>query len=168
LKDIVVVSSKPEEGSSVGGKIVCPCGGDAFALMFPGQTHEYNGEIIPCMAEIDGNFFFVLRADCLRCRAQHLLFDADFHGWNGFICHDEVQASLPRPNLVAWSCRDCGGEAHRLDLSISGESLDDFKENAGDDFPAESWPEAFGWLSVSVSCVSCGETTEELVSLETM
>ena len=103
----VVSPAEAQEENCVEGKVVCTCKRDEFSLMYPGQTHEYDGQVIPCTAEIGGNFFFILRADCLNCQNQHLLFDSHLHGWNGFICHEEEQAGLPRPALVAWKCLEC-------------------------------------------------------------
>lgn len=168
LREIVVPSLVQREENSVEGRVVCVCGDEEFSLMYPGQTHEYNGEIIPCTAEIGGNFFFVLRGDCLKCKIQHLLFDADFHGWNGFICHEEEQAALPRPDLIAWKCLNCGSEAHKLEITIVGEDVEEFEENAGEKFGPDSWPEAFGWFSLDVCCVGCEKITKDLVSYESM
>lgn len=39
---------------------------------------------------------------------------------------------------------------------------------AGEDFDAERWPDAFGWFSLDTSCVACGKVSPELVSHETM
>jgi hypothetical protein len=136
--------------------------------MYPGQTHTYEGELIPCTAEVEGHYFFLLRADCPKCNALHLLFDSHFHGWDGFICHDKEKAALPRPELKAWRCLGCGGEEHKLVMKFTGESLEDFEENAGEEFGPESWPDAFGWITVDTTCVECGKRTEGLVSYETM
>jgi hypothetical protein len=136
--------------------------------MYPGQTHEAGGETIPCTAEIDGEFFFLVRADCAACERQHLLLDADFHGWNGFVCHDEAKASLPRPPLVAWRCLACGGVDHTASVQIQTEGKQDFVDQVGEDFDAERWPDGFGWFAMSIRCVSCPHETGEWVSYETM
>ena len=167
LKGVVIPSGQSEE-CTVEGKVACPCGSENFRLMYPGHTHTCRGELIPCTAEIEGHYYFVLRADCSNCDTVHLLFDSHFHGWDGFICHDIEMAALPRPELTAWTCLGCGGDEHKLVVKIAGESLEDFEENAGEDFGPESWPEAFGWITVDASCVKCGKRTEELVSYETM
>lgn len=164
----VVSPAEEQEENCVEGKVVCTCKRDEFSLMYPGQTHEFDGQVIPCTAEISGNFFFILRADCLNCQNQHLLFDSHLHGWNGFICHEEEQARLPRPALVAWKCLECGGVGHKLDIRINGESQEEFEENAGEEYGLDAWPEAFGWISVSVSCTTCGKRTDDLVSYESM
>jgi hypothetical protein len=168
LREIIVPALIQEDDHSVKGRVVCPCGEDEIELMYPGQTHEYNGSLIPCTAMIDDKFFFLLRADCPKCNSQHLLFDADFHGWDGFICHNKEQASLPRPPLFAWKCSSCGSTRHKVEMTVSGESIEEFEENAGEEFGIECWPESFGWVSVDVCCGNCQNVTTDLVSYETM
>ena len=73
-----------------------------------------------------------------------------------------------RPALVAWKCLECGGVGHKLDIRINGESQEEFEENAGEEYGLDAWPEAFGWISVSVSCTTCGKRTDDLVSYESM
>ncbi len=152
----------------VDAKILCPCGSDKFELMFPGQTQEFEGEEIPCTAEIDGKFFFRLEARCTRCSRQHLLLDADFHGWNGFVCHDQEQGALPRPPLQPWRCLSCSNTEHHIRVRVQNEGQEDFLENTDGEFPPDRWVDAFGWFSVDIHCTKCGSKKIEWVSYETM
>jgi len=93
LRGIVVPRASDVDERPLSADVRCSCGGTAFELLYPGQTHELRGEIIPCTAQISGRFFFVLRAVCAHCSSDHLLFDADLHGWDGLVCHDSVQAA---------------------------------------------------------------------------
>jgi len=97
LQGFVVPTDSADDEEALSAAIRCPCGEAKFELLYPGQTHEYDGQEIPCTAEIDGNFFFVLKSRCSVCGREHLLLDKDFHGWNGFICHEPDQAAFPRP-----------------------------------------------------------------------
>ena len=168
LQEFVVPSDSLVDEEALSAAIRCPCGEAKFELLYPGQTHEYDGQEIPCTAEIGGNFFFVLKSRCSSCGREHLLLDADFHGWDGFICHDPVKAALPRPKLVAWQCHGCGGTKHTGTVHIQTQGKDDFISEAGEDFDSERWPDAFGWFSLDLTCSKCGKESRELVSYETM
>lgn len=62
LKGIVVPRDRIIDEQPLTADVRCTCGQMTFELLYPGQTHEYKGEIIPCTAEIRGRYFFVLRA----------------------------------------------------------------------------------------------------------
>jgi len=146
----------------------CPCGANRFDLLFPGQTHAHQGETIRCTANINDNFFFLVKARCTHCHKEHLLLDSDFHGWNGFVCHDPNQAALPRPPLVAWKCLACGATEHEAAVQIQTEGMQDFVSESGGKFDEKRWPDGFGWFSMAIKCTTCSKETPEWVSYETM
>ena len=168
LRGIVVPRDSIIDETPLSADVRCPCGERVLELLYPGQTHQHAGELIPCTAEIDGRYFFVIRARCSGCSAEHLLLDADFHGWNGFVCHDPAQAAIPRPALIAWKCQACSGTRHTMAVHIQTEGRDDFIEQAGDGFDGDRWPDAFGWFSLDLTCVACGKASADFVSYETM
>ncbi len=168
LVDCVIPKDASIDENPLDADVRCPCGLTRFELLYPGQTHEYNGEIIPCTAEVEGKFFFVLKARCTGCQREHLLLDADFHGWNGFVCHDPEQAALPRPPLVAWKCLSCEGTEHQACVQIQTEGKEDFSEESDGEFDEDRWPDGFGWFSVAIKCTTCDKDTPEWVSYETM
>jgi hypothetical protein len=148
--------------------VQCSCGSRIFELMYPGQTHEVEGQLIPCTAEINGSFFFRIEVRCTQCAEKHLLFDADFHGWDGFVCRDEVQASLPRPPLETWRCLSCQEPGHTARVQVQNEGQEDFLDNAPTGIDPSRWVDGFGWFSMSISCAHCSCETSEWVSYETM
>lgn len=168
LQGLVVPLDSTIDEEALRATVRCPCGDTKFELLYPGDTNEHDGEVIPSTTEIDGKFFFVLKARCASCSREHLLFDADFHGWDGFVCHDSARASLARPQLVPWPCQGCGGTKHAGVVQIQGQGKDDFIAEASGGFDADRWPDAFGWFSLDLSCSKCGKETRELVSYETM
>ena len=168
LQDCVVPLDSAIDEEALSAAIRCPCGEAKFELLYPGETTEYEGEMIPCTAEIDGNFFLVLKARCASCSREHLLLDADFHGWNGFICHEPDQAALPRPQLVPWQCNGCGEQEHTGTVHIQTEGKEDFISEAPEEFDVNRWPDAFGWFSLDLVCSKCGKESRDLVSFETM
>lgn len=137
-------------------------------LLDPGQTHDYQREPIPCTAEIDGAFYFLVKAICENCGSSHTLFDKEFHGWDGFVCHEAGQAARPPPPLEEWECLTCGGKRHTARIALEAQGKQDFIEEAGDEFPVDRWPDAFGWFDKSIACTECGKATATWVSYETM
>jgi hypothetical protein len=168
LQGIVVPLSSGIDEEALSATVRCPCGDTKFELLYPGQTHEYAGKTVPCVAEIEGKFFLVLKSRCAGCGREHLLLDADFHGWNGFVCHDPVQAALPRPQLVPWLCLGCGEARHSGVVHIQTEGKADFISESEGGFDADRWPDAFGWFSLDLTCSSCGKESPSLISYETM
>ena len=168
LQGLVVPPDGNLDEEPLEATVRCTCGGESFEMLVVDAIAEIDGVKIPVTAKRDGAFFFRLEAKCLKCVRQHLLFDADFHGWNGYVCHEAAQASLPRPPLVPWSCVDCGAKCHAASIRIYSEGQSDFVENAGDDFPAERWMDGFGWFYASITCDNCKKQSDDWVDYETM
>jgi hypothetical protein len=168
LQGLVVPLDSEIDEEALSATVRCPCGEVRFDLLYPGQTHEYNGRMVPCVAEIDGKFFLVLKSRCAGCAQEHLLLDADFHGWNGFVCHDPAQAAVARPQLVAWACQACGESKHTGVVHIQTQGKDDFISEAEGEFDVNRWPDAFGWFSLDLTCSKCGKESQGLISYETM
>lgn len=167
LKNVLTSTNEIEDEEILVGKLRCRCGSEKFKLMYPGQTHEYEGHIFPCTAEIDGNFFFLIKAICEGCNLEHLLFDEHFHGWDGVMCHDAKKANLPRPPLVPWKCLSCGDLSHKVTVKIAFESKENFIEQSRGEFAEDIWPDAFQWIWMSIACCKCGLETKDWVDYET-
>jgi DNA-directed RNA polymerase subunit N (RpoN/RPB10) len=154
--------------AALDAEVVCACGSMRFQLLFPGLTHVVDDEQVPCVAEFNRRFFFLIKARCTSCGREHLLIDQDFHGWNGFVCHDRAQAAIPRPTLVPWNCLACGKTEHEAEVQIQTEGRRDLIANSNGQISEDRWPDAFGWFSMSIRCTACGKHTNQWVSLETM
>ena len=168
LVDCVVPNDTTIDETPLEARVRCPCGSMRFRILFPGQTHVYDNETIPCTAELAGTFFFLVKAHCTHCNREHLLLDQDFHGWNGYVAHDPKQALLPRPQLTPWKCLSCSGTEHEAMIMIQTEGKRDFISEAGDAFDADRWPDGFGCFNMGVKCTSCGKETPQLICCETM
>jgi DNA-directed RNA polymerase subunit RPC12/RpoP len=168
LKKCVIPGSSKIDETALKAKVQCPCRGKVFEMLYPGKTHMFQGKRYPCVAEIKKKFFFLITAKCVACGKEHLLLDKDFHGWDGFVCHDSKQAKLPRPVLVSWKCLECGGLPHKAHVEIQTQGKEDFVSETGGKFPTKRWPDGFGWFTLSVECAKCGFKTPEWVSYETM
>ena len=168
LRGAVVPLDAVQDEAGLSAAVRCTCGDDRFVLLYPGQTHLYEGTKIPCTSQIGGQWYFVVASRCAGCGREHVLLDDDFHGWNGFVCHDPDKAALPRPPLVAWTCQACGASVHRGVVHIQTQGSEDFIAEAGDEFDPERWPDAFGWFSLDLTCAGCGLESPGLVDYETM
>ena len=168
LRNLVSRADSIADESALEAALRCPCGSEGFRLMFPGETHQHAKEPIPCVASIEGEHFFLVRADCASCGEGHVLLDQDFHGWNGWVCRDSAQAALPRPSLSVWSCLSCTSESHSARVTIQTEGKEDFVDEAGDAFDSERWFDGFGYFQLGIACLQCEKATPEWVGLETM
>ena len=167
LKNYVFPIDSIKDDNVFLGAVHCSCGNETFELLYPGQTKDVNGLTIPCTAEFEGHYFFLVKAFCTRCEKEHLLFDKDLHGWDGFICHDEEQASLPRPPLIKWKCLSCNGLEHRCFIRIYNQTKQEFVIEVGNEINENSWPNAFEWFSMSITCCKCKLETEAWIDYET-
>ena len=168
LAECVVPKDSAVDENPLDAVVRCPCGSIVFDLLYPGQTKEIQGERFPCTAEVDGNPFLVIQARCIACQGAHLLLDSDFHGWNGFVCHDVRKAAIPRPSLVLWTCLSCGATAHEASVQIQTEGRTDFVNECDGKFDADRWPDGFSWFSMAIRCIGCGRHTRDWISYETM
>lgn len=168
LKSIVIPREKSVDEEPFVGDLLCRCGSKSFRMNYPGKTQEFKGKVHPCTIEIDGNFFFLIKAICTKCDMEYLLFDKHFHGWDGFLCHDKKEASLPRPVLVPWECLSCGNMGHKVTIEVSSLGKDDFMDATKGKFGEDKWQDAFEWIWISIECTKCGLKTENWVDYETM
>lgn len=168
LRNILIPRDKVLNEELLIGDVICHCGNRAFNVMYPGKTQEYEGREHPCTIEINGEFFFLIKAVCSKNNEEYILFDKDFHGSDGFLCHDEEQANLPRPPLVNWKCRSCNASSHEISVKISSQGKDDFMEVTEEEFDESRWPDAFEWIWITIKCSKCGLVTDDWVDYETM
>ncbi len=149
------------------GDVKCSCGNRVFHVMYPGKTQEYKGSKYPCTIEINGNFFFLIKVNCPKCNEEYTLFDKHYHGWDGFLCHDNMKAELPRPKLICWKCRSCKSSTHEVSITLSSQGKDDFVDAADGEYDESKWPDAFEWIWITIKCSECGLVTEDWVDYET-
>jgi hypothetical protein len=168
LREIVRPADTRVDEDPFVGKLRCTCTGERFRVLNLPYYHVGNGKVTLVTAEIKGKFFFIIRAQCVACEKDHLIFDKDFHGWNGFVCHDEKQAKLKRPKVEVWQCPECDGDAHEVTVAIAGEGREDFAEETEGQYDEDRWPDAFGSIGIGIKCCNCGGELPEWVSYETM
>jgi dipeptidyl aminopeptidase/acylaminoacyl peptidase len=109
------VASQCRRNRSV-AHLQCPYGGKKFSLLHAGATREQNGVKFPKDTKVGDAYFMMIKAVCAQCHAEHLIFDKDFHGWNGFVVNTGERAQ--RPELVAWICTACGKTDHSATVAF--------------------------------------------------
>lgn len=134
------------------GKVACKCGCEEVIFLQPEE-------------DIGPSY---LKAKCPTCLKEYLLFDTDYHGWDGWICHNEESAAKDRPEIHPIECEKCSNKTHEVVVIIDSQGKQDFIEEAGDGFDIERWQDAFEWITIDIKCSECGKVTKELVSYETM
>jgi hypothetical protein len=137
-------------------------------MLHTGATYESHGTIRLCSTEVDGNLFFRIAAKCSGCGTEHLLFDKDLHGWNGFMCLQRLRGQQHSPPpLVAWRCKACGNASHKADVVIASMDKEEIIEESGGLFDDANWQEGFGWVSIDICCAACNYRHKSWVSFET-
>jgi hypothetical protein len=170
LQACVEVDEFDPEYSCVKGTVKCHCGSQVFVPLFPGATLKIDGRPCPCAVETDEASFFLIKARCPECQREYLLFDQDYHGWDGFRCHFPGHGLLPRPALKAWECLSCANKRHGIQLKIDLVSRDIYEEElrvSNEPFDEEKWLLSFEWIWMAITCCECGLVTKNWVDYET-
>lgn len=167
LKDILFPVGNDNSELSVTGKIKCKCGSENFRIQIVGDDSQYNDSQVIKVAEISGKYFLIIKVVCNDCSSQHLIFDNDYHGWNGFVCGGDNR-DVERPQTKQWNCDKCANEIHKMTVQINSQGKDDFMEEGGDEFGEENWVEGFDWITIEIECSNCNKTNPEWISYETM
>jgi hypothetical protein len=154
------------EDDVVTATVRCPCGCKQLEFHYPGVTQLYQGRPHPCSAEIEGLYYFIIKAVCTACHREHLLFDGQIHGKADLIGAKMSEADLPK--LWPWRCLECGTAAHKAQVKIVSDYKDRYFEfGYAERFGVDRWPDAYGWFAMSIQCAGCGYNTPEWVSYET-
>lgn len=148
--------------------VQCPCGGKKFRLLHSGGVWEDDkGDKRPSATNGESGSYLVIKATCAACQAEHLLFDMDFHGWNGFVCRTDAHLR-PRPDLIHWHCTKCGQQEHTATVGVFSEGRQDAIEESGEFLTEANWQEGFGSIGIATKCCGCGHKAEDWLSFETM
>ena len=88
--------------------------------------------------------------------------------WNGFLNEEKKYSSNEGISYKIWQCQNCNSPDHSIEIKINSEGKDFFIEESEDNYPEDSWKEAFGWITINTKCNSCGVVNNEWISYETM
>lgn len=167
LEKILIPMGDENTEFHVDGCIRCSCGCESFHIkVYANITKGY-----PQVMEYGDGFAFVVKVICADCGKEHLIFDDNKHGWDGFVCHAGVE--VPDNKLKSWKCPDCGCDVHEIRVSISSQGKDDFIEESGiadgdSTFNEDDWVNAFEWITIGLKCHHCGHDDERWIDYETM
>lgn len=90
----------------------------------------------------------VFRVTCTACGHEITVFDSRYHGYDALYC-DELtpEAKAYEPSFRPTGNRD--GSPMRIALKLEhDESLEEFRENVGDEATSEEYANAFTWIWV--------------------
>lgn len=161
LRGILRIDTKHSDAEQIRGDVVCKCGCERFRILHNADA-PYN-ESLP-YGEHDG---MKIKGICADCGAALLLLDAAIHGYDGFVCHD--YKSAPESSLSPLKCSKCGQDIFGVRLDIEAEDKEQFIEecvsDAPDEFAPEDYVDAFGWITVTVTCDAC-HAKDDWIDLE--
>jgi len=172
LADCVVPDDPWLDEEPFHGIVKCSCSGTRFNLLYVGQLRINGDRAVVTQVQNDGAWYYVIRASCPKCGKRHVLYDKDYHGWNGFVAYDVEQRRRPRPADAEFRCLKCNGDMHRIRLHILSEGRADFIDqsmgNENSQFEEGDWPNAFGSISFDIICVGCDLQTSDWAGDESM
>ena len=151
LRGMLVNAVLPVQTSwgDVTGDISCLCGNRELSLLYSGDRNQDEHFLAPL--HIDGHFFYRWSFRCNRCWREELIFDSDFHGYNGLHANSNECREQPRPSLSIWECHKCGYRQHSISILVRLD-VDAIEEGVN----AEHWYDAYEWFSLSTRCEGCG------------
>ena len=174
LKNILVPKGEENDEFFVTGEIVCECGNKEFDISYIGNYED--GIVTLC--EFEGVFYLAIKCECKKCGKVHLIFDDNFHGWNGFVCSEENRfkgyENFPIDEFEkSWECPECSNQNHELVVSISSEGKDDFiseliENHDNPKFVEDDWVNGFSWITIGTKCTKCGHEDKDWINYETM
>lgn len=167
LIEIFELAGSDNSEYSASGNLQCKCGSRDFQIHMVGDDSQYKKLHVIKVQELDGKFYLIIKAKCTNCSSIHLVFDNDFHGWNGYVCGGDSR-EMARPETKLWNCPKCGSEKHGMLLHIESQGKNDFLSEGGEEFGEENWIEAFSWITIETECSECKEHNKGWISYETM
>lgn len=96
-----------------------------------------------------------LVAKCSGCQKEIVIYDANKHGYNGFVCKDNEEDDTP---LEKYSCVECGIDSFKVTVYIESSGKDVFEEDVLEyeeqgEFTMDDWVDAFDSICVGLECI---------------
>jgi hypothetical protein len=170
LKSNLVLINYRVNKSIAQADLQCKCGCLNFEVLYPGSTINIDGRVYPYSYETDTDSFFLIKVKCVECQSEYLIFDEDFHGWDGFYCHDLRHAALARPKLTPWTCLSCGQIPHKVSIKLDHTDRKEYEEmqySKKRPFIENEWLLSFEWIWIGITCSNCNLSTPDWSDYET-
>jgi hypothetical protein len=131
------------------GDLRCPCGSETLEFHWAGTDRVATGP----------RQKFAVRAICVRCGREHLLFDSGLHGWDVLLSARRHAAPCALP-FHPWHCPACAASGHRgtIRLTVVPDARDLALFSAGKIDPSQR-NDAFTDLTMDLTCSGCGRQT---------
>jgi hypothetical protein len=151
------------------GHVQCPCGSRKIRLSTSRIGNE-NGKRFPETAQLGNMFYSIITAVCAECGKDHVLFDANLHGWNAVVCREARSDTAVAANspMIGWTCDRCDAREHSASIELISEGRQDALDESGGALDESNWQEGFGCINISIACCHCGRKVQNWVSYETM
>ena len=139
----------------VRGQLSC-CGSHRFAISYFGkmETGLFCRKTIYPQEDI-----LALNAKCQLCRREIHVFNSITDGYDGYASIDTFSHLYELNELF---CPKCTKAEFSISLSFEYQSEEELLEDGVQDYR-----NAFSWIWISPTCLSCGKTYKNLVDMET-
>lgn len=168
LQKIIIPKGTKNNEFQFYGQLTCSCGNNHFEVLYVGDDTYYAKERTIKVVEIGKKYFLIVKAQCKQCHKIHLLFDKDYHGWNGFVCEGFGSRIHPRPKSKKWNCINCSNSEHKVNINIFSKGQQDFIEETEGQLNKTDWVEGYSLIRIGIECVFCGLSNKGWTSCETM
>lgn len=135
-------------------------------LLPEGECNENEINCHPTCVRCNDNTFYIdtnesgsfVKLECIDkdCDTDFVLFDANKHGWNGYVCNEKY----PNEPVHRMCCPECQNDHFALHMRINSKGKDNFTINAlhkdSNSILLESdWVNAFSWIGIFAVCDNC-------------
>jgi len=153
------------EDSMLHGELCCTCGERRFSVQIFALAQENN----VLVKVYEGQYTLYIMMRCAKCGKEWLIFDYTKHGYNALVCKNGVR--IPDKLIEAWRCPECRGDIFTVKISIEPEDQEQFVEDVvngeNSDMSADDYINAFGWITIALTCEKCSHEMKRWVDLET-
>ena len=158
LKKILIPNKKDSTHLKVMGELRCTCKNKVYHV----KTPVVDGAV-------DGSY---VKAACCKCNKEYLIFDSHAHGWDGYICRYLPERSI-EIQINHFRCYDCNSIEFNIKIIISSKGQKDFiseltEEIRSGKYSKKDWINAFEWITINITCLSCKKEYPQFIDYETM
>ena len=152
LRKIFVPFGKGKE-KVVLGKIRCGCANEGNMRLVANTTYVNEG--LPVNSYTNVTY---LKAHCLDCGTEHVLFDVNKHGWNGFV-RQKQEGEHASFSFV--ECPLCRCLSHSVHMTLHSPGKEMFVRESfllrsdGSSMRESDWVNAFSHISIFSICSNC-------------